>query len=66
MSSLPFFFFFLRSLTKGLSIYVLIEPTFTFIDLCYGFLHFYLNYFCSDIYDFFHSTDFEFSMFFFL
>ena len=38
-------------------VYLLKEPTFSFIDLCYCFLRFYFIYFCSDLYDFFPSTD---------
>ena len=31
---------------------------FTFINLCYCFLHFFFTYFCSELYDFFPSTNF--------
>ena len=50
--------FFLMSLAKGLSILLLSEPAFSFIDLWYCFFCFYFIYFCSDLYDFFPSTNF--------
>ena len=52
---------FLISMAKGLSIlfYLLKEPAFTFIDLCYCLLHFFFIYFCSDFYDFFPSAKFN-------
>ena len=37
-------------------VYLLKEPPFSFIDLCYCFLCFYFIYFCSGLYDFFPST----------
>ena len=40
--------------------YLLKEPAFNFINLCYCFLHFFFIYFYSDFYDFFPSTDFLF------
>ena len=43
-------------------VYLLKEPAFTLIDLCYCFLCFCFIYFCSDLYDFFPSTDFGFSL----
>ena len=39
--------------------YLLREPVFSFIDLCYCRLHIFFIYFCSDIYDFFPSTNFR-------
>ena len=59
---------FLMRLAKGLSILFIFSKIldFSFIDFCYCFLHFYFIYFCSDLYDFFPSTDFGFSLFFFL
>ena len=46
-------------------VYLLKEPAFNFIDLCYCFLCFYFIYFCSDLYDFFPSANFGFCLFFF-
>ena len=52
---------FFSSLAKSLSIlFLLNEPAFSFIDLCYCFLCFCFIYFCSDFYAFFPSTDFVF------
>ena len=47
-------------------VYRLKEPTFSFIDLCYCFLHFYFICLCSDLYDFFPCINFGCSLFFFL
>ena len=54
-----FSLFFLMSLASGLSsfFYLLIEPAFSFINLCCCFLHFLFNYFCSDLYDLFPAAD---------
>jgi len=38
--------------------YLLKEPAFSFIGLCYSYLHLFFIYFCSDLYDFFPSTNF--------
>ena len=38
--------------------YLLKEPAFSFIDLCYRCLHLFFVYFCSDLYDFFPCTNF--------
>ena len=38
--------------------YLLKEPAFSFIDLCYSCFHSFFIYFCSDLYDFFPSTNF--------
>ena len=56
-----FSLFFLMTLTNGISIffYFLKELAFSFIDLCYCFLHFFFNYFCFDLYYFFPSTNSE-------
>ena len=62
-------FFFLMSLTKGLSIVLifsknqLFQKT-SFIDLFYCFLHLLVSYFWSDHYDLFPSTNFGFFLFF--
>ena len=60
--------FFLDESGQGLIsfVYLLRKPAFSFIDLCYCFLCFYIIYFCTDLYDFFPSTDFGFSLFFLL
>ena len=42
-------------------VYLLKEPTFTFMDLCYYFLVSYFIYFWSDLYDFLSSVDLGFS-----
>ena len=48
------------SLAKSLSVlFIFSESAFSFIDLCYCFLHVYFIYFCSDLYDFFPSTNFR-------
>ena len=39
------------------------EPALSFIDLFYCFLCLYFIYFCSDLYDFFPSTNFGFCLF---
>ena len=52
-----FFFFLLMSLAKGLSIYHLKEPAFSFINLCFSFFHFFLIYFCLYLYYIFPSTN---------
>ena len=44
--------------------YLLKEVAFSFIDLHYGFLHFFFIYFCYDLYDFFSSANFVFFFFF--
>ena len=54
------FLFFLISLVKGLSIYIFDEPAFSFSDLFYCFLYLYLIHFCTDIYHFFSSPNFDF------
>ena len=55
MSLIPFF----PDESNRLSIvYFLKEPTFSFIDLCYFFLYFFLTYFCPDLYHFFPYTNF--------
>ena len=38
--------------------YLLQEPAFTSVDLCYSLLCFFFTYFCSDFYDFFPSVNF--------
>ena len=41
-------------------VYLLKEPAFTFINLYYCFFYIFLIYLCSDLYDFFASTNFGF------
>ena len=62
LNPLPFF---LMSLAKGVInfVYLLKEPTFSFINLCYCFLCFFFIYFRSDLHDFFLSANFGFSLF---
>ena len=48
---------FLMSLADGLSIYLLKEPAFTFVDFCYSLLCFFFTYFCPNFYAFFPSTN---------
>ena len=56
--------FFVMNLTKNLSnVYFFKEPAFSFIDLC-SFLFLYFIYFCSNLYDFFTSSNFRFCLFF--
>ena len=55
LSLIPFF----PDESNRLSIvYFLKEPTFSFIDLCYFFLYFFLTYLCPDLYHFFPYTNF--------
>jgi len=58
--SLLIFFFFLMSLANGLSISFIFSKNqlLVFTDLCYSSLHFFFLYFCSNLYDFFSSTNF--------
>ena len=63
LSLLPrlYFILFLMSLANGLSISFIFSKNqlLVFADLCYSVLHFFSLYFCSNLYDFFPSTNFE-------
>ena len=60
-------FFFWMSLANGLSISFIFSKNqlLVFTDLCFSFLHFFFLYFCSNLYDFFPSTNCGFLFFFF-
>ena len=45
------------TLANGLSIYLLKEPAFSFVDFCYSLLCFFFTYFCPNFYAFFPSTN---------
>ena len=51
---------------KVYQFYLLKEPAFSFIDLCYCFLCLYLIYYCSGFHNSFPTTNFVFCLFFFL
>lgn len=46
--------------------YLLKEPAFSFVGLCYSLIHFFFNYFCSNFYGFFPLTNFGVLLFFIL
>ena len=54
---LPFFSWWVW-LTVCLFCYLLKEPAFTSVDLCYSLLCLFFTYFCTDFYDFFPSVNF--------
>ena len=55
--------FFLMSLAKGLSILFIFSKNQLLVLLIFTFVSFFSIYFCSDLYDFFSSTNFEFYLF---